>query len=257
MKPIDHLLSIMEQLRNKKTGCPWDKEQTPASISKYTLEEAYEVYDAIERDNYADLKSELGDLLFHIVFYSQMSKEYGKFDFDDVAQAACEKMIRRHPHIFGTDKTPPDWEEIKKKERVEKNENGILDGIAKALPATTRALKLQSRAATVGFDWNNPLLVLDKISEEIEELKAEILAKDHTKQRLDEMGDVLFACVNLARKLDIDPETALRHTNQKFESRFNHIEKSLKQQNKDIKKTSLDEMEALWIEAKKLERQEK
>ncbi|MCQ2966501.1 MAG: nucleoside triphosphate pyrophosphohydrolase [Alphaproteobacteria bacterium] len=255
MKPIEQLLSIMEKLRNKETGCPWDKEQTPSSISKYTLEEAYEVYDAVERNDYSDLKSELGDLLFHVVFYSQMAKEHGKFDFDEVAQSSCDKMIHRHPHIFGTDKVPPNWEELKKAERAEKNETGILDGIAKALPATTRALKLQARAATVGFDWDNPLLVLNKISEEIEELKAEILAQNHEKQRLDEMGDVLFACVNLARKLNIDPETALRHTNQKFESRFNHIEKSLKAQNKDIKKTSLEEMERLWIEAKNIERQ--
>lgn len=248
------LLDIMARLRDPEKGCPWDRVQTAQSISKYTLEEAYEVYDAVASNDMNALRSELGDLLFHIVFYSRIAEEQGAFDFFDVAQAACDKMIRRHPHIFGDAKTAPDWEKLKQQERAEDCQNGILDGIAKALPASTRAYKLQSRAARVGFDWDKPDLVLDKIIEESGELRAEIAQQDHVSEREDEMGDLLFACVNLARKLNIDPEKALKRTNAKFERRFSHIEEVLKSRNQPFEKTSLDEMEALWIEAKQMEK---
>ncbi|MBO4643774.1 MAG: nucleoside triphosphate pyrophosphohydrolase [Alphaproteobacteria bacterium] len=248
------LLNIMACLRDPEKGCPWDRVQTAQSISKYTLEEAYEVYDAVASNDMVALREELGDLLFHIVFYARIAEEQGSFDFFDVAQSACDKMIRRHPHIFGTAKKAPDWEEVKCQERAEHHQTGILSGIAKALPAATRAYKLQSRAARVGFDWDKPDLVLDKIVEESDELRAEIAQKEHVSEREDEMGDLLFACVNLARKLNIDPEKALKRTNAKFERRFSHIETVLKSQNRSFEQTTLDEMEELWIEAKKMEK---
>ena len=247
---LKRLLQIMARLRDPENGCPWDRAQTARSISKYTLEEAYEVYDAVESGDADSLREELGDLLFHIVFYSRMAQERGAFDFYDVAASACEKMIRRHPHIFGDAKQAPDWEEVKKQERGEHHQTGILSGIAKALPATTRAYKLQSRAARVGFDWDKPDLVLDKIVEESGELRAEIAQKEHVSEREDEMGDLLFACVNLARKLNIDPEKALKRTNAKFERRFSHIEEVLKSRGQPFEETPLEEMEALWVEAK-------
>lgn len=253
---LDRLLYIMERLRDKDGGCPWDMEQTSESIAGYTVEEAYEVYDAVERRDDAALKEELGDLLLHVVFHSKIAEERGKFDFSDVARSIADKMIRRHPHVFGTAKEAPNWENLKKSEREEKKQTGILDGIAKSLPATTRAYKLQNRAARVGFDWDSPILVLDKIAEEMNELKNEIDQPSHADQREDEMGDLLFACVNLARKLGIDPEKALKRTNAKFERRFGYIEKALKTQNKPFNQTTLDEMEALWVEAKKLERKD-
>ena len=248
------LLRIMARLRDPEKGCPWDRAQSAKSISKYTLEEAYEVYDAVEADDMNALREELGDLLFHIVFYTRIAEERGAFDFFDVAQSACDKMIRRHPHIFGNAEKAPDWEELKKTERQKHHQTGVLSGIAKALPAAVRAYKLQSRAARVGFDWDQPDLVLDKIIEESDELRAEIAQKEHVSEREDEMGDLLFACVNLARKLNIDPEKALKRTNAKFERRFSHIEEVLKSRNQPFEKTSLDEMEALWVEAKKMEK---
>lgn len=251
---LETLLRIMARLRNPETGCPWDKVQTPQSISKYTLEEAYEVYDAVESGDMKALCEELGDLLFHIVFYSRMAQERGEFDFFDVARSACNKMLRRHPHIFGDAEKAPDWEDVKTQERAEHHQTGILSGIAKALPATTRAYKLQSRAARVGFDWDKPDLVLDKIIEESGELRTEMAQKEHVSEREDEMGDLLFACVNLARKLDIDPEKALKRTNAKFERRFSHIEDVLKSRGQPFEKTNLDEMETLWVEAKQMEK---
>ena len=251
---LEELLRIMACLRDPEKGCPWDKVQTAKSISGYTLEEAYEVYDAVEADDMDALRSELGDLLFHIVFYSQIAAEKGAFDFFDVARSACDKMIRRHPHIFGTEKKAPDWEDVKTQERAEHHQTGILAGIAKALPATTRACKLQSRAARVGFDWDAPDLVLDKIDEESNELRTEMAQKEHVAEREEEMGDLLFACVNLARKLDIDPEKALKKTNAKFERRFSHIEEVLKKNNRTFDQTNLEEMEALWTEAKQMEK---
>lgn len=252
---LDSLLRIMAHLRDPEKGCPWDKVQTEKSISGYTLEEAYEVYDAVEANDMDALRSELGDLLFHIVFYSRIAEEKGAFNFFDVAQSACDKMIRRHPHIFGTQEKAPDWEDVKTQERAEHHQNGVLSGVAKALPATTRAYKLQSRAARVGFDWDKPDLVLDKIVEESNELRSEMAQKEHVSEREDEMGDLLFACVNLARKLDIDPEKALKRTNAKFERRFSHIEETLKSRHRSFEQTTLDEMEALWTEAKQAEKE--
>ncbi len=251
---IEPLLNIMKRLRDPQKGCPWDRRQTAESISGYTLEEAYEVYDAVANKDMNALQEELGDLLFHIVFYASIAEEKGFFDFSDIVRTACDKMIRRHPHIFGSKETMPDWEQLKQKERAERHQNGILSGIAKALPATTRAYKLQNRAADVGFDWDKPDLVLDKIVEESAELRAEIAQSTHIAEREDEMGDLLFACVNLARKLNIDPEKALKRTNAKFERRFSYIEESLKQKKQPFEQTSLEEMESLWTEAKKKEK---
>ncbi len=254
---IDDLLQIMARLRDPEKGCPWDCRQTAESISGYTLEEAYEVYDAVATGDSNALCEELGDLLFHIVFYARLAEEKGFFDFSDIVKASCEKMIRRHPHVFGNETTMPDWEKLKRQERKEHKQDGVLSGIAKALPATIRAYKLQNRAAKVGFDWDKPELVLDKIVEESDELRVEIAQKEHESEREDEMGDLLFACVNLARKLKIDPEKALKRTNAKFERRFSYIEETLKQQNKPFEQTTLDEMENLWVKAKNMEKREK
>lgn len=251
---IDRLLQIMKDLRNPEKGCPWDCAQTSETIAGYTLEEAYEVYDAIERQDDVMLKEELGDLLFHVVFHSRIAEEKGLFNFSDVAETVSDKMIRRHPHVFGAEKNAPNWEALKQSEREEKKQTSVLSGIAKSLPATTRAYKLQNRAARVGFDWDNPELVLDKIHEELQELKEELSPPENFEKQEDELGDLLFACVNLARKLGIDPEKALKRTNRKFERRFSYIEEKLKERGRLFEKTSLDEMEELWIEAKLTER---
>lgn len=250
---VEKLIEIIALLRDSEKGCPWDKVQTSESIAENTLEEAYEVYDAINRKDDNDLKEELGDLLLHVVFHSQIASEKGVFSFEDVAKSECDKMIRRHPHIFGENKQFPDWEEMKKSERKEKNQNHLLDGIAQALPASVRALKMQKRAAKVGFDWDTALKVLEKIEEEIKELRAEILQKEHLAEREEELGDLMFACVNLARKLGISPEKALNKTNRKFERRFGYIEDSLSQSHLNFKDVSLDDMEKLWCEAKEKE----
>lgn len=250
---MDRLLRIMARLRDREAGCLWDREQTSASIAGYTLEEAYEVYDAVERNDDAQLKEELGDLLFHVVFHSRIAEEKGSFSFSDVVKTVCDKMIRRHPHIFGHAAQAPNWEVLKQAERESKDQKNVLSGIAKSLPAATRAFKLQNRAARVGFDWDRPELVLNKIAEEMQELRDEIAQADHEDQREDEMGDLLFACVNLARKLGIDPEKALKRTNEKFERRFSYIERKLKERGQPFEETNLDEMEKLWVEAKNLE----
>jgi MazG family protein len=259
---MNRLLEIMARLRDPRSGCPWDIEQTFATIAPHTIEEAYEVADAIAQGDMAALKDELGDLLFQVVFYSQMAKEDGAFDFDAVAAAITEKMIRRHPHVFGeatvetADAQVAAWEATKERERRDKAEGRLpsaLDGVALALPGLTRAAKLQKRAARVGFDWPEAAQVLDKIDEEIAEVRHEI-AQGAPKDRLeDEVGDVLFACVNLARKLGIDPETALRRTNAKFERRFRHIEAALAAQGRSADAATLDEMEELWVAAKREE----
>ncbi len=251
---IENLLQIMTQLRHPRTGCPWDRQQTAESICGYTVEEAYEVSEAAQSNDMPALCEELGDLLFHIVFYAEIAQEKGFFDFSDIVRSACDKMIRRHPHIFGNENKAPDWENLKQKERLTHNQKGVLSGIAKTLPATTRAYKLQSRAARVGFDWDEADLVLDKIMEEGNELRVEIAQKSHIAEREEEMGDLLFACINLARKLQIDPEKALKKTNDKFERRFSYIEQKLTEQKKTFEQTNLDEMEKLWNEAKKTER---
>jgi MazG family protein len=259
---IDRLLSIMDRLRDPKGGCPWDLEQSFKTIAPHTIEEAYEVVEAIESGDRAALKDELGDLLFQVVFYARLGKEEGCFDFAAIAEAISEKMLRRHPHVFA-DADIKDaasqtvaWEATKAAERAKKSENpGVLDGVSTALPASTRALKLQARAARVGFDWPDASQVLDKIEEEIGEVRHEIVTNAPHDRLEDEMGDLLFACVNLARKLKIDPETALRRGNAKFERRFRSIEADLATDGRTPAQSGLEEMEALWVKAKQAEKQ--
>lgn len=259
-RPIDRLLSIMDRLRDPDGGCPWDLEQNFASIAPHTIEEAYEVAEAIESGDRASLKDELGDLLFQVVFYARLGREEGCFDFDTIAEAISEKMLRRHPHVFGNADVKDAasqtaaWETTKAAERAAKDNPGALDGVSTALPALTRALKLQNRAARVGFDWPQAVQVLDKIEEEVGEVRAEIDQNAPRERLEDEMGDLLFACVNLARKLKIDPETALRRGNAKFERRFRSIEADLAVTGRRPEQSSLDEMEALWIKAKQAEK---
>lgn len=252
------LLEIMAALRNPENGCPWDIKQTFKTIIPYTLEEAYEVADAIENNDLQGLKSELGDLLFQVVFYAQMAQEQGEFDFDDVVDGISEKLIRRHPHVFaGVDcddeaKLHESWEKSKAAERDEQTDAdkaSILEGVAKALPALKRAQKLQKRAARVGFDWPDVEPVLAKIEEEIQELRQAMRQNDRSAI-FEEAGDVLFSCANLARHVDVDAEESLRACNQKFEQRFGYIEKSLDQAGGTFQGSSLSELEALWQDAK-------
>lgn len=259
--PIEDLLSIMARLRDKNGGCPWDIEQDFASIAPYTLEEAYEVADAIAENDMQGLKEELGDLLLQVVFHAQMAKEENLFDFNEVAAGIGQKLIRRHPHVFGeaeirtAEAQTASWEAIKAEERNEKagKQAGILDNVPKALPALTRALKLQKRAAKVGFDWASPEPVFAKLNEEVAELR-EALAEGASKEKLaDELGDILFVCANLARQFDIEPEEALRGTNRKFERRFRFIEQALSAEGRTPDEASLEEMDALWDAAKKTE----
>ncbi len=259
--PIDTLLAIMTRLRDPDGGCAWDLEQTFATIAPYTIEEAYEVADAIQRGDMADLIDELGDLLFQVVFHAQMAKEAGAFAFDDVARAISAKMLRRHPHVFGdaaartADEQTVAWEEIKAAERAGKSAKtaGILDDVAVTLPALTRATKLSRRAARAGFAWPNISGVMAKLREEVSELEAEVAAGDTARARA-ELGDVLFVCANIARELDIDPEEALRETNAKFVRRFTHVEQGLAARGSSPEESNLAEMDALWDEAKRLER---
>jgi len=264
--PIDRLRDVMRRLRDPVAGCPWDVEQSFATIAPYTIEEAYEVAEAIQNDDMAALKDELGDLLLQVVFHAQMADEAHQFDFDAVAQAIADKMIRRHPHVFGdveidgTAAQSRAWETQKAEERAAKaRAAGIapsaLDGVTVGLPALTRALKLQKRAGRVGFDWKDAPPILDKIAEELGELQAEMAAPARDAARLqDELGDLLFACVNLARHLSIDPETALRGTNAKFERRFRKVEALLTADGKRPEQVTLDAMEALWQRVKRDER---
>ncbi len=256
---MNKLLDIMAALRNPQSGCPWDIKQTFKSIIPYTLEEAYEVADAIENGNMDELKSELGDLLFQVVFYAQMAKEQGDFDFNDVVDAVSVKLINRHPHVFSSVDCEDEgalneaWEKSKANERDQQSNSKqalILDGVANALPSLKRAQKLQKRAAREGFDWPTVEPVLAKLEEEIQELREAMLEKDQ-RHINEETGDVLFSCVNLARHLKVDAEESLRACNQKFEQRFGYIEKKLNNNNKAFKDCSLDELEALWVEAKK------
>lgn len=276
MKPssdITRLLEIMAALRTPETGCPWDLEQNFASIAPYTLEEAYEVVDAIERGDLADLRDELGDLLLQVVFHARMAEEQGAFAFPDVVEAITRKLIRRHPHVFGeAENLAPEevktlWDEIKRAEKAERrsarrtmglppedHEAGFLGGIPKALSALTRAQKLTAKAAKVGFDWPDPGQVIDKIHEELEEVK-DASSTGNRDLIEDEIGDLLFSVTNLARHFGIDPETALRRTNSKFERRFGAVEEALKQQGRQLSEASLEEMEELWVLAKQAERQ--
>jgi MazG family protein len=255
-RPIDRLLAVMARLRDPRSGCPWDVKQTFATIAPYTIEEAYEVADAIERNDMDGLKEELGDLLLQVVFHAQMAREAGRFDFDAVAGAISDKMVARHPHVFGdvridnaTAQTRA-WEEHKAAERMAKENSGTLDGIPLALPALVRAEKLQKRAARVGFDWPTMAPVFDKIREELAELEHEVDSKAAKARLTDELGDILFALANLARWLDIDAEAALRSTNAKFERRFKRIEERLAERGKAPAQSSLEEMDRLWDEAK-------
>ena len=256
---INALLEVMRRLRDPDTGCPWDKEQTFATIAPYTVEESYEVADAIARDDMGDLKEELGDLLFQVVFHSRIAEEAGLFNFDDVARGMADKLIRRHPHVFGdvshrtADEQTVAWEAVKAEERKAKDKGGILDDVPIGLPALTRAAKLTKRAARVGFDWPSVDEVLDKLDEETQELKAEINAGDHGKARA-ELGDLLFVMANLARKLEVEPEDALRLTNAKFVRRFEAIEAALNAQGRTPEQSSLMEMDALWNAAKHSEK---
>lgn len=259
-RPLDRLLAIMARLRDPQTGCPWDVQQDFASIAPYTIEEAYEVADAIARRDMDDLRSELGDLLFQVVFHSQMASEAGHFAFDDVAEAIAEKMERRHPHVFAdgdardAEAQTLAWETQKAAERAARNPDpSALADLPLALPALLRALKLTKRAARVGFDWPDAARVLDKFEEEARELREAIAAED-TANIKEEVGDLLFVCANLARKLDVDPEDALREANAKFERRFRSVEARLDAAGNPVAKASLDEMEAEWGRVKQDER---
>lgn len=270
---IDRLLAIMTMLRDKQHGCPWDLEQTIKSLLPYTLEEVYEVADAIENDDLVELEDELGDLLFQVIFYAQIAKEQGAFDFQDIATAISDKLVRRHPHVFpdgeiekfgipqdiSAQQVVVNWEAIKEIEREEKRKKGgrqatlevtsLLDDVPRALPAMERARKLQKRAAQVGFDFSEIGPVLEKLKEEVQEFE-EALAGGNAERMNDELGDVLFAAVNLARHGNIEPEVALRSANRRFEARFRWIETTLSAQGKAVKEANLKELDVLWDQAK-------
>ncbi|EKT4522224.1 nucleoside triphosphate pyrophosphohydrolase [Pseudomonas putida] len=267
---LDDLLHLMARLRDPQHGCPWDLKQNYASIVPHTLEEAYEVADTIERGDFEHLQGELGDLLFQVVYYSQLAREEGRFAFDGVVDSITRKLVRRHPHVFPTGDlyAPLDtpslseaqvksrWEEIKAQERAEKSEPeqlSLLDDVPAALPALSRAAKLQKRAATVGFDWPDALPVLDKVREELDEV-LQAMADGDDDALEDEIGDLLFATVNLARHLKHDPENALRRANRKFERRFRFIEQALRDSGRPIEDCTLEELDALWGEAKRQEK---
>ena len=253
---ITALLRIMMDLRDPDGGCPWDIEQTFTTIAPYTLEEAYEVNDAIQRGDMAELKDELGDLLLQVVFNARIAEENGDFNFSDVVQSICEKMIRRHPHVYANEDIPnaaaqkANWEEIKAAERSSAgNHKGVLDGVPSALPALVRAVKLQNRAARVGFDWPNWHQVIDKAQEEIQEL-TEAAETGEISDITEELGDLLFVYANFGRHFKIDPEAALRGANHKFERRFRYIEEAYDKSGKNINEATLEELDALWDEAK-------
>ncbi|HEV2504040.1 MAG TPA: nucleoside triphosphate pyrophosphohydrolase [Mesorhizobium sp.] len=267
-KDISRLIEIMAALRAPVTGCPWDIEQNFSTIAPYTIEEAYEVADAIARSDIDNLREELGDLLLQVVYHAQMADEQGEFAFGDVVEGITRKMIRRHPHVFGSEEARSAgmakgmWEKIKAEEKAERRAErlargldpedhgkGFLDSVPVALPALTRALKLQEKAARVGFDWSEAEPILDKIEEEIAELR-EALDKGDTASIRDEFGDMLFAVVNLGRHLKVDSEAALSGTNDKFRKRFHYVEQALDTSGSSLEKASLDEMEALWQQAK-------
>ncbi|MBB4196342.1 nucleoside triphosphate pyrophosphohydrolase [Rhodoblastus sphagnicola] len=271
-RDLSRLLEIMARLRTPEIGCAWDLAQDFRSLAPYAIEEASEVVDAIEREDFIDLRDELGDLLLQVVFHAQIARERGLFDFGGVVLAINEKLIRRHPHVFGEpqQRTPEAvegvWAEIKAREKAEKvlqrrarglpdqARNGLLADVPAALPALARAVKLQDKASKVGFDWNDAKLVLAKIREECDEVE-EALSRDDKAHVAEEIGDVLFAVANLARHMKTDPDTALRATNQKFERRFNYIEQEIDKAGKKLGEVSLADMDALWDEAKRRERE--
>ena len=258
MNNMRRLLEIMAALRDPETGCPWDRQQDFSSIVPHTLEEAYEVADSIERGDMDELKDELGDLLFQVVFYAQLADEQGLFNFTDIVEAISDKLVRRHPHVFDDASYIDEaelneaWEQSKQSEREGKSTAeslSVLHGVARALPALKRAQKLQKRAARVGFDWPDTQPVLDKIHEEIDELEQEISSGNKNAQ-FDELGDLLFSCVNLARHLQLDAEESLRSCNKKFEQRFNYIENALGKMDREFSDCNIDVLEQLWQQAK-------
>jgi nucleoside triphosphate diphosphatase len=267
-RKIDDLIAIMAALRTPETGCPWDLEQDFASIAPYTIEEAYEVVDAIERGDLLDLRDELGDLLLQVIFHARLAEEQNRFGFEDVVLAITSKLIRRHPHVFGRarDLSPGEvkalWDTIKAQEKIERaaervasglsapdSNPSLLDDVPVNLPALTRAEKLQAKASKVGFDWKDARLVLQKIREETDEIE-EALSRDDQSGINEEIGDLLFVLANLARHLSVNPEQALQSANKKFIRRFNYIEENLKAKNQSIETASLDQMEALWNEVR-------
>ncbi len=265
MTAIARLLDVMIKLRDPETGCPWDVAQSFATIAPYTIEEAYEVAEAIGHEDWPALKDELGDLLFQVVFYAEMAREADLFDFEAVARGIADKMVRRHPHVFGDGRVETAeaqthaWEAQKAAERAAKaeaegHEPSVLDGVTSALPALTRAAKLQARAARVGFDWPITAAVIDKINEEVEELRVEFNDGADKDRVTDEIGDLLFACVNLARHAGIDAESALRRGNDKFERRFRRIEAMLAETGREPDQSTLEEMDRLWDAVKAEER---
>lgn len=263
MESLNRLLDIMATLRDPEAGCPWDREQDFSTIAPYTIEEAYEVADAIQRGDRAGLCSELGDLLFQVVYHARMAEEEGSFDFLDVVERLNEKLVQRHPHVFNQGEETAftgekyAWERHKLKEREtragEYKPSRVLEGISLNLPALHRAQKLQTRAASVGFDWDSIDPVLEKLEEELHEVKELLAAGNDRQRRQEELGDLLFACVNLARHLEIDAEAALRSANHKFERRFHFIETQLRKEGESPESSSLEYMDALWESAKKLD----
>ena len=252
MNQLDRLLGIMQRLRDPQTGCPWDKAQTFATIAPYTLEETYEVLDAIAREDFDDLRGELGDLLFQVVFYARMAEEQGRFDFNEICRAISDKLERRHPHIFGdanftdSEQVLANWEKTKSAERAEKAQHSTLDDIPESLPALMRAYKIQKRCAAVGFDWTTLGPVVDKVHEELDEVM-------HEANQEEEIGDLLFATVNLSRHLGSKAEIALQKANRKFERRFREVEKIIAAQGLKLEDATLDQMEAAWCEVKSQE----
>jgi len=263
--PIQRLRAVMAALRDPETGCPWDREQTLDTIAPYTIEEAYEVAEAIAHDDMAELRDELGDLLFQVVYHAQMADERGAFDFDDVANAIADKMIRRHPHVFADDRaeSPEEvggiWEDIKKRERAEKGRDApesVLDEVPLALPGLTRAWKLHRKASRAGFDWSSPQQVFAKIREELDELEAEIVGGEPPDRIADELGDVLFTIVRLAGFVNQDPEVVMRAAQRKFTRRFKYMEARLQAEDRPMSEASMDELETLWHAAKRAERED-
>jgi len=260
MNQLDRLLGIMQRLRDPQTGCPWDKAQTFATIAPYTLEETYEVLDAIAREDFDDLRGELGDLLFQVVFYARMAEEQGRFDFNEICRAISDKLERRHPHIFGdanftdSEQVLANWEKTKSAERAEKAQHSTLDDIPESLPALMRAYKIQKRCAAVGFDWTTLGPVVDKVHEELDEVMHEANQAVVDEAKLEEeIGDLLFATVNLSRHLGSKAEIALQKANRKFERRFREVEKIIAAQGLKLEDATLDQMEAAWCEVKSQE----
>jgi len=261
LEQLDRIIDIMRRLRDPETGCPWDVEQDFSTIAPYTIEEAYEVADAVQRGNTDDIRDELGDLLLQVVFQSRIAEEAGLFTLADVARSISDKMVDRHPHVFGDEDRPQveeqsgRWEAIKAAERASRGKTGVLDDVAAGLPPMLRAMKLQKRAARVGFDWTQMDDIIAKLHEETDELRSEVTREQVNQDRvIDEVGDVLFVAVNLARRAGVDPETALMGCNSKFEQRFRYIENESEKNGNSIQDMSLDQMEALWQQAKSVKR---